>query len=805
MAAVPEDFLASIRWDPGAKTIVFPQEHPQLGWRPCRIQGCGEATTASTRLCSPCSLRWKRDGRALEEYASSATKDPRADRLKVGITLCRVPGCERVWRSSVKELCTTHEGQQKRLQLPLDAFIQRPDIRRLPAYGPCGVIACGRQRQGVNSVYCSAHAARLHALRRKGLILDEDHWQRTEPPVSSRETVSLRGLPDLVVAELLFGLQERTRSGRRTAFWVFRPVCTALLATSAASLLDLDATPLGRGSRDLVNRFAKAVALVELSAETERHKDTWDCRAFGCSGFLRFSGISQPWLRETMKRWAYDDLPRRRGDNPGGTVQDIINSVIRFSDSLRLQRPDAGDDPTALSRLDITAFTNRLAYLQEQEKITAYRRLAISRHVRRCLNRLRALGLTRPDEPLHGLADDVILREEDIPDEPEDTEAGRDLPDEVMRVVVAELPRLDDHSSPEIRTAIEILIDTGRRPGEVCKLPWDCLDRDTDGQPVLIYTDHKGHRLGRRLPIAQETAELILRQQQRVRELFPRTPQKELKLLPSSVISQEGRRPITAGWLSDRHRTWVVEMPPILIPVPGRDGRPTMVPFDKEKIFLYAYRHSYAQRHADAGVPVDVLKELMSHRQLTTTQGYYRVSEVRRREAVDRVTAMQFDRHGNRIWRKAQALLDSERARRAIGEVAVPYGVCTEPSNVAAGGKDCPVRFRCVGCGHFRTDISYLPDLEAYLGDLLRNRERLAAALDADDWAKAEAMPSDEEITRVRRLIRRVKTDLDDLLPEERAQFEDAVAVVRRGRRPVLLGMPQIRQPRPDFQPGHSS
>ena len=102
---------------------------------------------------------------------------------------------------------------------------------------------------------------------------------------------------------------------------------------------------------------------------------------------------------------------------------------------------------------------------------------------------------------------------------------------------------------------------------------------------------------------------------------------------------------------------------------------------------------------------------------------------------------MQFDRHGKRIWRQARALLDSEHARRAAGEVAVPYGVCTEPSNVAAGGQDCLVRFRCVGYGHFRTDVSY-PDLEAYFADLLRNRERLAAFA-ADSWAKAEAMPSD--------------------------------------------------------------
>ncbi|MET9183108.1 hypothetical protein ABZX88_33605 [Kitasatospora aureofaciens] len=162
---------------------------------------------------------------------------------------------------------------------------------------------------------------------------------------------------------------------------------------------------------------------------------------------------------------------------------------------------------------------------------------------------------------------------------------------------------------------------------------------------------------------------------------------------------------------------------------------------------------------------------------------------------------MHFDRHGKRIWRQAKALLDSEHARRAIGEVAVPYGVCTEPSNVAAGGQDCPVRFRCVGCGHFRTDVSYLPDLEAYLADLLRNRERLLSAVDVDDWAKREAMPSDEEIARVRRLIGRVKTELDKLGKDEHAQIREAVAIVRRARNGVVgLGLPRIRQPLPDLR-----
>lgn len=136
----------------------------------------------------------------------------------------------------------------------------------------------------------------------------------------------------------------------------------------------------------------------------------------------------------------------------------------------------------------------------------------------------------------------------------------------------------------------------------------------------------------------------------------------------------------------------------------------------------------------------------MDHRAITTTQGYYRIGAERRREAVDRVTALQFDRHGNRVWRAAQSLLDSEHVRRAIGEVATPYGVCREPSNVAAGGHARPLRFRCLGCEHFSTDVSYLPDLNAHLADLLRSRERLMSAFEADEWARTQAMPSSEEI-----------------------------------------------------------
>ena len=111
---------------------------------------------------------------------------------------------------------------------------------------------------------------------------------------------------------------------------------------------------------------------------------------------------------------------------------------------------------------------------------------------------------------------------------------------------------------------------------------------------------------------------------------------------------------MTVTALDVAHRAWVATL---ALQLP--DGSE----YDKERVVPYAYRHTYAQRHADAGVPIDVLAELLGHRNLNVTRRYYRVGEHRRRDAVDTVTAMAFDRHGDRIWRDAAALLDAEHAR----------------------------------------------------------------------------------------------------------------------------------------------
>jgi integrase len=788
-------FLAEAGWDPEARVLSLPAGHRLLGRTLCRVDGC-VATAHGTKiggLCWRCFARLTQAGMSVEEITSAAELPPLPDRPSG----CAVPGCQRMSpggrQGQRTGLCQAHSRRLRRTAgMTMERFLADPRVRPLPALGPCNVTACARRAESEHG-YCPTHYVRWRHTVTADPTVDERHWRLTQPAVSEGGRVSLRGLAPLAVVAVLFGIQQRTGGGAKVTDVNLRAVCDTLRREQVGSIeaCDADLVP-GKPAKSLLKAMVRDVHRALVDPDREQAKDIWDLGMFGHPGRLSFTGISQPWLREAAKRWAAEELPRHRG-NGVSNLRGKVNALARLSECLR-SRPDHGDLPAALGRSDVENFLNRLAYLESTGTISRYRRNVICRGARAALAGIRALGLTRRGQAAARLAGEFAIERGDIPAEPERGEPGRDLPPEIMTTLCANLDTLEP---VEVKVATQVGIDTGRRPEDILGLPLGCLRRDKDGGAVLVYDNAKAHRRGRRLPVSEATAAVIVNQQGRVRQRFPGTPISTLKLLPGPRRNPDGRKPITISMLEDRHRAWVRGLDALRT----RDGSE----FDKARITPYAYRHTYAQRHADAGVPIDVLAELLDHRNLNVTRRYYRIEEARRRDAVDRVTAFSFDRHGNRIWRDAHALLDSEHARYAVGEVAVPYGTCTEPSNVQAGGGACPVRFRCAGCDHFRTDVSHLPDLQAYLDDLLRTRERLAATIDGvDDWARADATPTDEEITRIRRLVHRINGDITGLTDAARAQTDEAVAVIRR-HRAVSLGMPTVRaSPRTPTREAHA-
>jgi integrase len=223
------------------------------------------------------------------------------------------------------------------------------------------------------------------------------------------------------------------------------------------------------------------------------------------------------------------------------------------------------------------------------------------------LRQARDLELGAEGRPVFGLPASFTLSREEVrrvarvPAPP----PARSLPDIVVAQLLDRdaLALLEQMHGERVRIAVELLADTGRRPNEICILTWDCLDFDAQvdesGQArklaVLVHDMPKVARTGCRLPIDEQTAELIATQKRRMRGRYADTPASALRLFPRVHRNPRGTRPMDPGDLSRIMRRWVNALPALL----DRDGEP----FDRSRVVPYAFRHSYAQRHADHGTP----------------------------------------------------------------------------------------------------------------------------------------------------------------------------------------------------------
>jgi hypothetical protein len=175
----------------------------------------------------------------------------------------------------------------------------------------------------------------------------------------------------------------------------------------------------------------------------------------------------------------------------------------------------------------------------------------------------------------------------------------------------------------------------------------------------------------------------------------------------------------------------------------------------------------------------------MDHDDPRTTLGYYRVSLKRKREAVKTLSLQVVDRLG--AASPCSPLAYEQRS------VAVPFGGCTEPSNVKAGGQACPIRFQCSGCGFYRPDPSYLPTIEDHINSLRADRET-ALAMDAASFVVDNLTAQIVSYEEVTEKMRRRMASMPD---EERAELEEAAAVLRRlraGESRKLLPLTVIQQ-----------
>jgi len=757
---------------------------------PCRTPGCPTATRRTSGRCDGCRRARVSTGAPWAEFDAAppprATRPLRRDR-------CAVPGCEGDLHCA--GLCFRHErcwGKDR--SEPVAVFIAR--ARPLPRAAECRVAGCDRESITQRGL-CRFHDQRLHRQRTIAALSGDElaAWIAGERPRLGVHQFSLAGLPELLRAELLYSLQQRDQSPPPLDPTEVRILLARL--GDAASLREADPQVVCESGgmqynagtrglfRDLLRHLDRAwaqyagadpfagevwqVALLDLHVNASR-------RWTATQGVIDLRVIELAWLREIIKDWVRSTRPYLQ------RLRETLRACQAASHALITT---GRTEPASLGAGDFTRILDAISTQRRADGSpysASHRNLMIYQFCQ-VIEYGRASGLM---EAVPGPFRPAARHR--VRGDPNEDELGKALPEMVIRQLDARLHLLGPAGRAGAipaadlqlmhQTIYQILRDTGRRPGEVVSLRTGCIEI-IGGQHNLIYDNHKAGRMRRRLPITTSTAEIILAWQ-RHRTGLRVPPALDRWLFPTPLLrARQSRGHVTPACVARAFKAWVGQTGTIDSELPGPDGAPA--PFDPSLITPYALRHSYAQRHADAGVPVDVLKELMDHVSVTTTMGYYRVGLKRKQQAIRAVGPLATDAAGNPAPFTSPAAY--ERA-----SVAVPFGNCTEPSNVKAGGGACPIRFQCAGCGFYRPDPSYLPALEQHIASLRADRET-ALAIGAAGYVLANLAAEIGAFTAVADTMRRRLSQLD---PGQRAEVEEASRILRRARAARTLPLTDI-------------
>lgn len=789
-------------FDPQRWLFTGDPDNPRTTSTRCKVRAC-DTVVNSRCLCNQCQRAWEASQQDEEEFLK--TYQPSLVRHRRTGQTCVVGSngvrCQRRRHSNRTGLCHAHTTMWNRRGKRLGMTFQQwcLQARALPARDACSVLECAADAK-LDVALCGIH---FRDWRRTQNRLPHEQretpeqWATNESRQLQVNQFSLALATPTVREELLYALQQRDAQGQK-----IDPVAMRSLVNGVAGLEALAITA-GEEVLKRITKTANTAAYTRLLTRIIglkfeqfrgiRHtgKDVWECLALDLEApragrrpnraSIDFTPISQPWLREAAKQWVHTFRPDH---NP---LKRTLHACTLASHALA-QRPGGGRNQRELTFADMTVIFESIKNATHGEGLlydSRYRRGLWAQFHKvidfgRSTESLAELPGTFHRHSSHKIGTTEVNEDE----------IGKAIPETVIAQLDNHLGLLGTDStygrawSPAatgmmFRAAYQVLRDTGRRPSEVVSLPVACLE-SSDGEYALIYDNHKNKRMRRRLPITASTAGVI-QQWQDYRSGLDLPASTQGWLFPSWGESS-GPAHLTTNRLVRAIKAWVASIPLLHSDLPGPDGTP--LPFDRSLIYPYAFRHSYAQRHADAGVAVEILKELMDHKDLSVTQGYYTVSLKRKQQAIKIMSRYVHDRSG-----MPRPGSDSA-AGYGLKSVAVPFGNCIEPSNVIAGGKQCPIRFQCAGCGFYRPDPSYLPAIEEHINALKSDRET-AAAMDADDFVIRNLTDQADAFTHVAASMRE---KLHSLPEDERAEVEHASTVLRKVRagRDVSQGRPLL-------------
>jgi integrase len=650
---------------------------PALMGSSCVVSRCGRVTAASG-LCGCHHKRWTAAGRPdISAWAASAP--PRSKGVRP-LRPCDVAGCR---RGRIQAgLCQTHVLRYIQAGRPdREAWLATGSGPPLRPFPDCLVTGCGLEGEGRMGL-CRSHMARWGKNGRRPI---EEFLAECDSFGTDR--FDLRHLPEPMRAEIAYGLQRRADEvATQTRPEHLRPLLTRLPG-DATSLRERSAEEwielFGWQDRpSIARRFLSDTVgwLDDLDTgvgwEVEYDRDVWLLRRLGYptrDAEIRFEPISAGWLRQLTKRWA-----RWRLSTGVGWVSVAVG--VRAVTALSASFPQLRRGPAALTR---DLLERHLAGLAQSHPNPKTRTANISP----------LAGLLRTARQHHwepGLPAASDIYPEDYPrlDEP----APRAISEAVMAQI--ETPAaLNSFADPQARVIAEILMGTGLRVGDCCKLRVDCVVTDGHGAAYLRYWNHKMSR-DALVPIGDRLAVSVADQQQTVRGRFPDTAH----LLVREKRNPDGRLAYSPDTFRHRLADWLVALE-----VTDELGRPV-------HLTPHQWRHTYATRLINGDVPQEVVCRLLDHSTHHMTARCARLSQQTIRAKWE--AARKVDIRGVEVNPPEGPLADAEWMKNnlARAKMALPNGYCTLPLQ-----QRCEFADACLTCPMFVTTAEFLPQHHSQL------------------------------------------------------------------------------------------
>jgi integrase len=266
----------------------------------------------------------------------------------------------------------------------------------------------------------------------------------------------------------------------------------------------------------------------------------WDAGRLGIAarrgrGTARFSGISQPWLRDPVKRWSRFRLATGCAF---ATIDAGALALTRFSRFLATRQPGAGD-AGVITR---PVLEDYLSWLVTQGYSASTRALSLSM-IRVFFDACHRHGW------LAGLAANATIYVEELPFHHD--EIARFIPEFVMAQLESE-QALSKIPYTTTRHLVVVVIETGLRGGDACTLPFSPVLTDSSGWPCLRFEAVK-IRSEQMIPLSAKAAAAIGAQQDYVREHWPAgSPW----LFPGMTGNDNGSRPYSHRTFSQQPEHW---------------------------------------------------------------------------------------------------------------------------------------------------------------------------------------------------------------------------------------------------------